>query len=53
MEKTKAIYLREGKQTELLQLMSKAKTEAEKVEIFRAYEPKEKRRRKNERSIIF
>jgi hypothetical protein len=39
----KAIYLREGNKTELLQLMSKAKTEAEKVEIFRAYEPKEKR----------
>jgi len=46
----KAIYLREGNKTELLQLMSKAKTEAEKVEIFRAYEPKEKRRRKNEKN---
>ena len=45
----KPIYLREGKQTELLQLMSKAKTAAEKVEIFRAYEPKEKRSKQNEK----
>jgi len=42
----KPIYLREGKQTELLQLMSKAKTEAEKVEIFKAYKPKEKKEKK-------
>ena len=39
----KPIYLREGNKTELLKLMSKAKTEAEKVEIFKAYEPKEKK----------
>ena len=42
----KAIYLREGEQTELLKLMSKAKTEAEKVEIFKAYKPKEKKEKK-------